>query len=65
MTIQLELTKRELDLLQRAMRGLLIEEADRGTRMNGAYKPTKNFQAAEALEDKLIAAFNAASVDAK
>lgn len=65
MTIQLKLTKRELDFLLRGIRGVLTEEVDRGTRMNGAYKQTKNFEAAEAIEGKLIAAFNASCTEAK
>lgn len=65
MKTQLELTKRELDLVLRGIRGLLTEEVARGTRLNGAYKQTKNFEAAEALESKLIAAFNDACTEAK
>ena len=56
MKIQLELTKRELDLLMRGVTALLIDENERSTRMNGEYKPTQNYLAAEALEARLIAA---------
>lgn len=56
MTIQLELTKRELDLLLRGVTALLIDENERSTRRNGEYKQTKNYLAAEALEARLLAA---------
>jgi hypothetical protein len=55
MTITLEITKKELDLILRGISNVLTDEVDRGTRRNGAYRPTKNFQAAEALEIKLTA----------
>ncbi len=56
MTIQLEVTKRELDLLLRGVTAVLIDENERSTRTNGEYKPTKNYFAAEALEARLLAA---------
>lgn len=57
MTIQLEVTKRELDLLMRGMRGLLIDENERSNRPGGrGWVPTKNYIAAEALEARLILA---------
>lgn len=62
MTIQLKLTKRELDLLLRGVTALLIDENERSTRRNGAYKPTKNYLAAEALEARLLAAATPARV---
>lgn len=66
MTTQLELTKRELDLLLRGLRDVLIDENERSHRPGGrGYVPTKNYIAAEALEAKLIAAFNAACTEAK
>jgi len=60
MTIQLEVTKRELDFLLRGMSALLIDENERSTRRNGEYKPTKNYLAAEELESRLIKAASAA-----
>jgi hypothetical protein len=57
MKIQLELTKRELDLLTRGMSALLSDEHDRSKRGGGrGWVPTQNYLAAEALEAKLIAA---------
>jgi hypothetical protein len=56
-TIQLELTKKEINLLMRAASLLLMEENSKSTRrMGGEWVPTKNYNAAEALEAKLIAA---------
>jgi len=57
MKIQLELTVRELDLLMRGMSALLLDEHDRSKRGGGrGWVPTKNYLAAVALEDRLIAA---------
>lgn len=58
MTIQLELTKQQLNILLVAMRPLVVESLTR--------TPCgPQSLAAEALEGKLIAAFNADSVEAK
>ena len=58
MTIQLELTKHELDILLRAMRPLVTDALTR--------TPCgPQSLAAEALENKLIAAFNASCTEAK
>lgn len=60
MKIKLEVTKAELDLLLRGLSDVLSDEVERGTRMNGAYKPTKNYAAAEALETRLATALSEA-----
>jgi hypothetical protein len=54
MTIQLEITKHELDLLMRGVSLLLIDENERCNRKGGrGWVPTKNYIAAEKLEAQL------------
>jgi len=58
MKYTLEVSKRDLDLLLRGVRGLLCEENDRSRRGGGrGWVPTKNYLAAEDLENRLIKLF--------
>lgn len=58
MKYTIEVTKRELDLLLRGMRDLLGDENRRSMNRRGQkFAPTKNYLAAEALENRLIKLF--------